>query len=330
MGAEFLVEHDAGCFLLDEALQVVENSGSNEQAKKDFAQKHPSAKILGYPSQKELMRKALLAIESRIPRQELCTLNLESAKHDVSLAITEDILIIQAIKSMDDIDKTLNSLTSRLRDWYELYLPEYSRMEKDPAAFAKGAASLSKAQFEKENNIKSFGANLPPLHENAIRQYARRVGDLGDSRQMLLKYLDDAMQSYCPNLKAVAGTLLGARLIDLAGGLRRLTSLPSSTIQILGAEKALFRHLKTGSRPPKYGILLAHDLVQKAPRGLQGRAARILANKIGLAVRIDFFKGEFRGDSLLEEAGKKIGEKLVSKKPKVQQNYDFQRGRGRH
>jgi len=111
--------------------------------------------------------------------------------------------------------------------------------------------------------------------------------------------------------------LIGAKLLEHAGSLKRMAEMPSSTIQILGAEKALFRHLKTGSRPPKYGVLLGHSIVQQMPKAKQGKAARVLADKISLAVRIDYFKGEFRGEQLLLDVKKKLDkEHSKTSKPK--------------
>ena len=202
----------------------------------------------------------------------------------------------------------INSLARRLRDWYEFYLPEYSASQEDHHEFVKGVVEIAKDQFVKEEGADSFGADLGKPHVAAVKRFGEHLLGLYAAREELERYADETMKHSCPNLRAVAGSILGGRLLEHAGSLKRLAGLPSSTIQILGAEKALFRHLKTGSRPPKYGVLLAHDLVQAAPKGRQGRAARILADKISIAVRIDYFKGDFMGEALLQEAKKKIGQ----------------------
>ncbi len=106
------------------------------------------------------------------------------------------------------------------------------------------------------------------------------------------------MKDYCPNITVVAGVMVGAKLIALAGDLKRLILFPSSTVQLLGAEKALFRHMKTGARVPKHGIIHEHALVAKASKENKGKAARALADKISMAAKIDYFKGEFIGDKL--------------------------------
>ena len=109
------------------------------------------------------------------------------------------------------------------------------------------------------------------------------------------------MKTYCPNLLELAGVTIGAKLIELGKSLKHLALLPASTIQLLGAEKALFRHIKTGARSPKYGVIHAHSLIQKVNRDRKGKAARTLADKLSLCCRLDFFKGEFKANEYREE-----------------------------
>lgn len=232
--------------------------------------------------------------------------NVALTKDAVKRAVTPDILAIQAVKSIGDMNKVIGMLTNRLRDWYEMYLPEYSAMEKDAEKFVRGVLVQNKDAFLAKERKESFGADLSLHNLKPIHHLAQHILVMIATRKELEMYLDDTMKMLCPNTRAVAGTFLGAKLLEHAGSLRRLVTMPSSTVQILGAEKALFRHLKTGSRPPKYGVLLAHSLVQQVPRDRQGKAARVIADKISLAVRIDFFKGEYRGEQLLEDARKKL------------------------
>ena len=106
------------------------------------------------------------------------------------------------------------------------------------------------------------------------------------------------MKTYCPNLLAVTGISLGAKLMSKAGSLKRLVLMPASTIQVLGAEKALFRHMKTGAKPPRHGIIIKHPLISSAKQKEHGKRARTLADKIAIAVKVDYFKGKFIGDKL--------------------------------
>lgn len=308
MGATYLLEHIAGCFLFDEHLALVESGPPEGKEKEAFLKRHASAIPFQYPAHAPQLRRALVAAASKIRKEDLRAANLTRTRHDVKHAVSDDFLIVQAVKSIEDLDKILNSLAIRLRDWYEFYLPEYSASQPDHAEFVRGVVEITKEQFLSGKKTGSFGADLGKPHIAAMKRFAERLLGLYAAKQELEGYVDGTMETLCPNLRAVAGSTLGAKLLEHAGTLKRLAELPSSTVQILGAEKALFRHLKTGSRPPKYGVLLAHDAVQSAPKGRQGRAARILADKISIAVRIDYFKGQFKGDALLEEARKKIAQ----------------------
>jgi nucleolar protein 56 len=118
------------------------------------------------------------------------------------------------------------------------------------------------------------------------------------------------MKTNCPNLNELAGTLIGAKLISIAGSLRKLAMFPASTVQLLGAEKALFRHMKNKKRylPPKYGVLHEHKYIQQNPKKYHGKIARLLADKIAIAVKIDYFKGDFKGDKLKKQVEEKIRE----------------------
>ncbi|PIX31908.1 C/D box methylation guide ribonucleoprotein complex aNOP56 subunit, partial [Candidatus Bathyarchaeota archaeon CG_4_8_14_3_um_filter_42_8] len=137
-------------------------------------------------------------------------------------------------------------------------------------------------------------------------------------RQTLENYLDKVMEEVAPNTKAIAGSLLGARLIALAGGLTNLARRPASTVQVLGAEKALFRSLKTGTRPPKHGIIFQHTYLHEAKKWHRGKIARALAGKLAIAARVDSFGGRCMGEELkagLEKRIEEIREKYVEPPP---------------
>ena len=121
-------------------------------------------------------------------------------------------------------------------------------------------------------------------------------------------YVDRTMEEMAPNVRAVAGALLGARLIAIAGSLQNLAMRPASTIQVLGAEKALFRSLKTGARPPKHGLIFQHTLLHDAKRWQRGKIARVIAGKLAIAARADAFGGRFIGERLKAEINKRLEE----------------------
>jgi len=127
-------------------------------------------------------------------------------------------------------------------------------------------------------------------------------------RDMAEGFLNSLMEEVAPNMTSIIGSLLSARLISIAGSLDRLAKMPSSTMQVLGAEKALFRSLKTGSRPPKHGIIFQHQYLHTAPRWQRGKIARALASKLTIAARVDAFDGEFIGDKLSDQLEKRIKE----------------------
>jgi nucleolar protein 56 len=144
--------------------------------------------------------------------------------------------------------------------------------------------------------------------------------------------MDSTMDEVAPNIKALAGSLLGARLIALTGGLINLAKMPASTVQVLGAEKALFRSLKTGARPPKHGIIFQHTIIHDGKRWQRGKMARALAGKLAIAARSDAFSGKYIGDDLkanFERRIKEIQEKYEEAPPVKQKPSPQPRMRGK-
>ncbi|MEA3429858.1 MAG: NOP5/NOP56 family protein [Nanoarchaeota archaeon] len=227
--------------------------------------------------------------------------NIKLTKKAVKEAVNQDMFIIHAINNIDELDKSANMLVKRLREWYSLYLPEFSRTIGDNESFTEIILKKTKEQLLEEikiNKEDSMGTDLDKKDLEPIINLAKKIQELYNLRTDHEKYLEKIMENYCPNLQALAGTTTGAKLIALARSLKRLVLFPASTIQLLGAEKALFRHLKTGARPPKYGILVNHPIVSKVPKKDKGKAARALADKIAIGVKIDYYKGQFIGDDL--------------------------------
>lgn len=231
---------------------------------------------------------------------ELRLLNIRATADALRKSVKPDNLIIQAIDCIAEIDKAENMLVKRLREWHELYNPELSRSIADSVRFATAVCENQK------KNDDSVGAELIGKDIEQIQELAETIIRMHKLRDSNEKYIEQAMKGHMPNTLAVAGHLIGAKLVSQAGSLKHLSEVPASTVQILGAEKALFRHMKTGAKPPKYGILFQHQIVQKAGKTMQGKAARLLADKISIAAKIDYFKGEFIGDKLLAEVKRKL------------------------
>jgi nucleolar protein 56 len=249
------------------------------------------------------------------------------AKSKVSAASEEkDLLIKNAIDAVDEIDKSINVLIMRLREWYSLHHPSLNRLVEDQELFAKilsastGKANINKASLESvgapdtvaEQVVKALtgdiGAELQDSDLAIITSLAKSVNGLYQMRTELETYISSMMETIAPNLGALAGPMIGARLISLAGSLKELARKPSSTIQVFGAEKALFRSLKTGADPPKHGIIYRVPEVNSAPFWQRGKIARSLAGKLSIAARIDAYSDRDIGSSLRENFIKRVEE----------------------
>lgn len=266
---------------------------------------------------------------------ELAKLRIKGA------AEKQDLVIAQAIQTLDDLDRTVNLFMGRLREWYGVHFPELDRLIEKHETYARLVMNLgyrdnfSFETLEKEglpkekaeNTAKvaerSMGADMAEQDLAEIQALSKNVLGLYELRKNMEVYVDKTMEKVAPNTRAVAGALLGARLIAIAGSLQSLAMKPASTIQVLGAEKALFRSLKTGARPPKHGLIFQHTLLHDAKRWQRGKIARVLAGKLAIAARIDAFGGKYVGDSLkadiekrLEEIREKYKEPPPLKEPK--------------
>ena len=298
-----------GSFVLDEELKIVDSllfKDIKEYYNKDKAEKrlqseHKNLQFL--PDKK--VPKVLLLFKDKKYFKEFYQRNLELTKQAVTSSVNEDQLIVQTIANIGDLERITNLLTKRLREWYSLYFPELSVRISHNNAYVELIVSKTKKELMEELQLeKSMGAELPKIDLDEIMHLAEEIHKLYHLREKHEKYLEGVMKKYCPNVLALAGVTIGAKLIELAKSLKRLAMLPASTIQLLGAEKALFRHIKTRAKSPKHGIIINHPLVQKAQRKDRGKAARVVADKLSLCARLDYFKGEFKGETYRKELEK--------------------------
>ncbi|MDY6964543.1 MAG: hypothetical protein SVM80_01050 [Halobacteriota archaeon] len=185
-------------------------------------------------------------------------IGIDLAKQRIEASFTEDRVIIQAIKTLDDLDEMTNLFSERLGDWGFLH------------------------PFVGVNEL---------LEVLAVSRL-----NLEEDRDLLEAFIEEKMLNIAPNMTNLAGPLLGARIISLAGGLNDLAKMPSSTIQVLGAGKSLFRHLQKGTPPPKHGIIFRHPLVHTAPSWQRGKIARVFSSKLSIAARIDHYSGRLNED----------------------------------
>jgi len=243
-----------------------------------------------------------------------------------------DNMIIQAIALLDQMDGDLNTFAMRIKEWYSWHFPELKDIVKDNYMFARCAAFVQdkKTLFpstadnddeeedaaaatdetdklpglieivgdpEMANTIcaaakTSMGMDCSPVDMINIINFTQRMVKLAEFKKQLSLYLTDKMQAVAPNLSALIGDTVGARLISKAGSLTNLAKAPASTVQILGAEKALFRALKTKGNTPKYGLIYHSTFIGRAAAKNKGRISRYLANKCSIATRIDSFSDE--------------------------------------
>ncbi|EPS40612.1 hypothetical protein H072_5518 [Dactylellina haptotyla CBS 200.50] len=215
-----------------------------------------------------------------------------------------DTMIVQAIALLDDLDKQLNTYAMRLKEWYGWHFPEMAKIINDNMAYARvikimgirsnaSASDLSTVLPEEiETALKaaaeiSMGTEITKEDLDNINSLAEEVIGFSEYRAELATYLSNRMQAIAPNLTALVGELVGARLIAHAGSLMNLAKSPASTIQILGAEKALFRALKTKHDTPKYGLIYQASLIGQSTGKNKGKIARMLATKTSLGIRYD-------------------------------------------
>jgi len=238
----------------------------------------------------------------------------------------KDLLLSQAILTVDDLDETFNLFSNRMKEWYGLYFPELGSLVDGNEVYMKLIGSLKEKELFTEGRLvkeglaseraeaiaetakTSMGAKIGSEDLSEIQKFATTMLQLHQLRNGLDEYVDKVMMEIAPNLQDLAGSTLGARLIAFVGGIENLAKKSASKIQVLGAEKALFRSFRTGTKPPKHGLIFHHKAVHQAPRWQRGKIARVLAGKLAIAARIDAYRGEYRGTELVEEFEKRVKE----------------------
>ncbi|MBA3045036.1 MAG: ribosomal biogenesis protein [Candidatus Thermoplasmatota archaeon] len=244
---------------------------------------------------------------------------LSKGREKVKASTRPDEHIVQAIRTIDDLTKIANLMSERLHEWHELNFPELTAMVPEAkyveliAEYGDRAAILDSGKVD---IAESMGADVSEADARAMQSLAANILTVIKEKEAIEKYIGQRMKEIAPNLTHLAGPLVGARLISLTGGMDRLSKLPSSTIQLLGAEKALFKHLKDNARPPKHGVIFQHPLIHRSPPWQRGKIARVLAAKLGMAIKIDMYgDGRFVGPELEAALSKRV-EEIRKKHPK--------------
>lgn len=197
-----------------------------------------------------------------------------------------DTVLLRMVRMLDEIDTVINMLSGRALEWY---------ISEHPDQAAKSRSLAGRKGLQKMG--RDSGGSLGRL--------CREIHKLADERNMLMKEINRRADEVIPNCSALVGGLVAARLISRAGSLESISRMSAGTIQVLGAGNALFSHLRSGTPSPKHGIIFQHRRVHNAPREIRGRVARVLATKLAIASRIDFFRGE-ADEEFLASAQEKI------------------------
>ncbi|MHA2384631.1 MAG: C/D box methylation guide ribonucleoprotein complex aNOP56 subunit [Candidatus Thorarchaeota archaeon] len=264
-------------------------------------------------------------------KEDIASFRRDVAIHISRTAITaaseeKDLLVKHAIDAIGEVDRSINILAMRLREWYSLHHPSLNDLVDDHEIFANvvsscGGRSEIKAECLSEAGcsdqqaqsvmnamLRDLGAPFETTDLSVAQSLANTVQILYAKRREVEEYVGQMMDSVAPNITALVGPLVGARLISLAGSLKDLAKKPSSTVQIYGAEKALFRSLKTGTDPPKHGIIYQVPEVHSAPYWQRGKIARALAGKISIAARIDAYSKRNIGTELKKKFLERVSE----------------------
>ena len=230
---------------------------------------------------------------------------VKRARESVMQAMrSRDMLLTSVTRSMEDLDKTINLLAERFEDWYGVYFPELKAEDKfqycnaalaiNRDAMDIGALSAILGQTKASELFaaaeNSLGVKLPPKDHSQCLSLGRMILSMDKLRKEYDVYQKELAEELCPNLTAVGGADIAAKLVSHVGSLSKLAMLPASAIQVLGAEKALFKHLKNRRiPPPKHGIIFQYAKISSAPKSVRGKIARALANKLATAAKADAF-----------------------------------------
>ncbi|MFH1394446.1 MAG: NOP5/NOP56 family protein [Candidatus Micrarchaeota archaeon] len=254
----------------------------------------------------------------------------KKSKRTVSEALkSRDMLLSGVTKTIDDLNKIINQLVERLEDWYGIYFPELKIDE--PIKYAELVLMLDRNDIDKKELSKivgqkkadelatkaekSLGTKLEPKDLAQCHSLARSIIQMDALRTEYEEYQKNLAEELCPNMSKVGGPDIAAKLVSHIGSLNKLAMLPSSTIQVLGAEKALFKHLKNKKvRPPKHGLIFQHAKIASSPKSVRGKIARLLANKLSMAAKADAFTKRDISKKLTEEFIKRYNEIMAEYK----------------
>ncbi len=250
---------------------------------------------------------------------------IDAAKKKITQKYEDrDVHIIKSVNILEDIDPIANLLIEQLREWHSVHFPELSEMVKEGSTYVKLVSSIGPREGFTEKKIgmhiddRDFAREIAKAAENSIgssasekditemKSLAQNCLNLIQEREHLSKYLEQTMMQELPNFTEIAGPVLGAKILAKIGSKKSLAFAPASTIQMIGAEKALFMHFRKGVNGPKYGYLFQHPLVKAAKDVHKGRIARSVASKLAIAAKKDYFGNRSSADDLKKKLDERV------------------------
>jgi len=246
---------------------------------------------------------------------------LEKAKKQTQEALSrKDALIIQAVRSLDDFDDVKALLQQRIAEWFKINFPDLRANDELIARIAaefggkenfsekKLAEIVGEPKAEAIMRVKgeSFGAAFDKADSHAMQTLGKQIVGLMEARKETQEYVTSLVEKELKNVAYLTDPILAARLLSLAGSIENLAEMPASTIQVIGAENSLFKHLRQHTAPPKHGVIFQHPAINGAPLEQRGRIARALAAKISIAARADYYTGNFIAEKLKEQFEKRL------------------------
>ena len=247
---------------------------------------------------------------------------MEASKNKITESVkTNDVMIVETINALEDLEDSTGRLIERLRQWCMPYLPELDKLHNHQLYTRLIAFETTRENIRNSPLLEGTDVTLSDEYDiqmndndlEIIKSFALSLNALYESKNTLEEYIQEKVHDVAPNLYDVAGANLAAKLIAHCNGLENLAKLPSSTVQIIGAEKAVFRHLKTGEKPPKHGLIFQHPAIRGSNWWHRGKLARAVAGKITIAARRDAFTGEY-SPGLREQLDKRV-EKIKKDNP---------------
>ena len=235
--------------------------------------------------------------------------SLKLAEHGVAKAAADtDYRLEHLVRALDEARTSHNTLESTLVEWVGLFLPTLDLDSHRGALASSVTDSSNLPELAVSLDVPAAEVEMGPEEWTGLHSLASSTADMAETIDRLEKSVRELTTAYLPSVAALLGPLLAAKMCTAAHGRKRLARLPSSTIQILGAEKAFFSHLRQGTNPPKHGHIFQHSWICRSPKWTRGPIARMLAGKVSIAARVDHFGGKPWTSKQVAEVEQKVGE----------------------